>query len=96
MTFRTADALLLGIVERLEHETLGPETRQRLKAWFVQEVRHSAQFTSFLVVDSDGKLIVGSDDQKVPGNFSDREFFTYHRAHDDEKRFTSALRYGAA
>ena len=83
LTFRTADAVLIGVVERLEHEPLGPETRQRLKAWFVQEVRHSSQFATFSVVDSNGAMIVSSAVEKEPGNFSDREYLTYHRTHDD-------------
>jgi hypothetical protein len=52
LTFGTADAILIGVVDRLEHESIGPETGQRLKAWFIQEVRRSTQFMSFAVVDS--------------------------------------------
>jgi diguanylate cyclase (GGDEF)-like protein len=84
LTFRTADALLIGIVERLEHESPGPQSRERLRAWFIQEVHHSSQFVSFAVIDTDGAMIVGSAGEKEPGNFSDREFFMYHRTHDDE------------
>jgi diguanylate cyclase (GGDEF)-like protein/PAS domain S-box-containing protein len=83
LTFGTADAILIGVVDRLEQESLGPETRQRLRAWFIQEVRHSSQFLSFAVIDSDGAMIVGSAVEKEQGNFSDREHFIYHRTHDD-------------
>jgi len=83
LTFRTADAILIGVVDRLEHETIGPETRQRLREWFIQEVRHSSQFLNFSVIDSDGTMIVSSVDQKEPGQFTDREYFNYHRTHDD-------------
>ena len=34
LTFRTADAILIGVTERLGHEALDTEARRRLKAWF--------------------------------------------------------------
>ena len=89
LTFRTADAILIGVVERLEHETLDAEVRQRLKAWFAQELRQSSQFVGFAIIDSNGMMIVTSTG-KEPSNFSDREYFNYHRTHDDRD-----LRIGA-
>ncbi len=89
LTFRTADALLLGIVERLEHEPLDSEARRRLLAWFVQEVHLSPQFVGFTILDSDGMMIVSSTG-KEPRSFSDSDYFIYHRTHDDD-----ALRIGA-
>jgi diguanylate cyclase (GGDEF)-like protein len=83
LTFGTADAILIGVVDRLEHESIGPETGQRLKAWFIQEVRRSTQFMSFAVVDSQGAMIASTYGEKVPTQFSDREYFIYHRTHDD-------------
>jgi hypothetical protein len=83
LTFGTADAILIGVVDRLEQEPLAPQSRERLRAWLIQEVRHSSQFVSFAVIDSDGVMIVGSAVEKEPGNFSDREHFIYHRTHDD-------------
>jgi diguanylate cyclase (GGDEF)-like protein/PAS domain S-box-containing protein len=84
LTFRTADALLIGIVERLEHESLGPDARQRLRAWFVQEIKHSSQFVNFSVVDQDGAMIVSSTGDNL-GQFTDREYFTYHRSHEGDE-----------
>jgi diguanylate cyclase (GGDEF)-like protein/PAS domain S-box-containing protein len=89
LTFRTADAILIGAVERLEHENLDLKARQRLQAWFVQEVRLSSQFIGFSIIDSDGEMIVGSTG-KEPGQFPDCDYFIYHRTHDD-----GALRIGA-
>ncbi len=84
LIFRSSDAILTGIVERLEHDPLSSEARLRLKALFVDEVhRSSSQFISFAVVDSDGAMIVGSGEDKDQRSFSDREYFSYHRAHDD-------------
>ena len=84
LTFRTADAILIGLVERLEHEPLGPEERQRLKTWFLQEIRHSSQFISFGVIDRDGTMVVSTAGETEPGQFSDREYFNYHRTHEDD------------
>ena len=89
LTFRTADAILIAAVERLEHEPPGPEARARLRAWLVEEVRLSSQFLAFSIIDSDGTMIVSSTGREQ-GQFSDREYFTYHRTHDDD-----ALHIGA-
>ncbi len=89
LTFRTADAILIAAVERLEHEPDGPEVRARLRAWFVQEVHLSSQFLAFSIIDSNGTMIISSTG-KEQGQFSDREYFTYHRTHDDD-----ALHIGA-
>ncbi len=83
LTFRTADALLIGIVERLEHEPRGPEARRRLRAWFIQEIQQSSQFVNFSVVDADGAMIVSSTGDNL-GQFTDREYFAYHRTHDED------------
>ena len=84
LTFRTADALLIGAVERLEHDTMNAEGRARLKARFLQEIRHSSQFVSFSVIDSDGVMSVNSFNAPEDSQFSDREYFIYHRDHDDD------------
>ena len=84
LTFRTADAILIGVVERLAHETIDLQMRQQLKSWFLQEVRHSSQFVSFAVIDSEGALIVDSFAAKEPVNFVDRECFIFQRTHDED------------
>jgi diguanylate cyclase (GGDEF)-like protein/PAS domain S-box-containing protein len=85
LTFRTADAVLIGVVERLEHEPLDSAARQRLRAWFAQEVQYSSQFIGFAVIDADGAMTVNAQGETEPGQFSDREFFVYHRIHDDRE-----------
>ena len=84
LTFRTADAILIALVERLEHEDIDSEAVERLKAWFVQEVRHSSQFVNFTVVDDNGMMIASTFEAKGRNRFSDREYLTYHRTHDDD------------
>jgi diguanylate cyclase (GGDEF)-like protein len=89
LTFRTADAVLIGAVERLEREPMDGKARERLKAWFVREVKNSTQFAAFGVLDSNGTMIVKllGEDETAP--FADREYFIYHRTHQDD-----ALRIG--
>src|ERR1700677_301450 len=70
LTFRTADAILIGVVERLEHESFNAVTHERLKAWFADEVRHSSQFVSFAVVDNDGAMLVSTFGEAQSGQFS--------------------------
>jgi diguanylate cyclase (GGDEF)-like protein/PAS domain S-box-containing protein len=84
LTFRTADAILIGAVERLENERLDGDARERLKAWFAREVKNSAQFTAFGVLDERGTMVVNLLGEKAPTEFADREYFIYHRSHDDE------------
>ena len=85
LTFRTADAILLGVVERLEHEPLNAATRERLKAWFVKEVENSTQFVGFGIVDSTGVMIVNTFDVGEQAKYTDRDYFLYHSSHDDNK-----------
>jgi len=89
LTFRTADAVLIGVVERLERETLDAAGRERMKAWFKREVKNSAQFVAFGVLDDKGTMVVNLLGENAPSQFADREYFIYHRSHDDD-----ALRIG--
>ena len=85
LTVRTADALLIGTVERVEHDGLGPESQQRLKRWFLEEVKHSSEFVSFAIIDSNGAMVVNSFGRNSSANFADREHFIYHQTHADHE-----------
>ena len=84
LTFRTADAILIGAVERLENERLDSAARERLKAWFAREVKNSAQFIAFGVLDEHGTMVVDLLGENAPAQFADREYFLYHRSHNDD------------
>lgn len=84
LTFRNADALLIATVERLENEAeFDAPAQQRLRNWFIQEVTQSSQFVSFTVVGSDGRIIVNSTVANAKSDVSDRDYFAYHREHND-------------
>jgi diguanylate cyclase (GGDEF)-like protein/PAS domain S-box-containing protein len=85
LTFRTADAILLGAVERLEGETLDAGGRNRLKSWFGRQVQNSTQFVGFGIVNSSGAMVVNTFDMNEQASFSDRDYFIYHSSHDDNK-----------
>ncbi len=85
LTFRTADAILLGVVERVEHEPLNDDLRNRLKAWFVKEVENSTQFVAFGVLDEHGTILVNMLGEEPAGAFADRDYFLYHRSHNDDR-----------
>jgi diguanylate cyclase (GGDEF)-like protein len=90
LTFRVADALLIGAVERLEHDGTGLEARQRLKSWFEQEATRSTQFSGFAVIDSSGAMIASASGDSASTDVSDRAYFIYHQKHPDRE-----LRIGA-
>lgn len=90
LTFRTADALLLAVLHRIEHSPLDREDLQQIKNWLAEEVRRSSQFVSFTVIAADAQFLVGSIGEQNQANYADREFFVYHRDHADR-----ALRIGA-
>jgi diguanylate cyclase (GGDEF)-like protein len=85
LIFRSADAVLTGIVERLEHENLDAGKRERLREWFVKEMQISPHFISFSVVDGSGRFVISTNGEKEAPQVSEREYFSYHRDHDDKE-----------
>jgi diguanylate cyclase (GGDEF)-like protein len=85
LTFRSADTLLLGVVERAEHG--GTETsaaRETLTSWF-QQAAQIPQFQGFAVVDDRGMLIVSSLHKWSAADDSDRDYFRFHRDSTDRR-----------
>src|SRR3569832_1093622 len=58
LIFRSADAVLTGIAERLEHDRLDPPVRDRLRTWLTRQIVRSPQFISFAIVDANGTMVV--------------------------------------
>ena len=97
LTFRTADAILIGAVERLEREPMDPAARERMKAWFVREIQNSPEFIAFGVLNEKGTMVVSLLHDGNNSHFGDREYFSYHRTHDDNVlRISSPVRSEAA
>jgi diguanylate cyclase (GGDEF)-like protein/PAS domain S-box-containing protein len=94
LTFRTADAVLIGAVERLEQEGNSPGLHERLKAWLQRELSQSSQFVSFAIIDRQGNQLVNTVSETIPQQaVADREYFVEHRDRDDNKpHIGSAIR----
>jgi len=83
-TLKEADIVLVGILERLRHDGVGPATIERTHNILAIRVKELAQLNGIFVYDENGNWIVTSQDKlETKFNNSDREYFLYHRDHDD-------------
>ncbi|WP_024516151.1 EAL domain-containing protein [Bradyrhizobium sp. Tv2a-2] len=91
LTFRTADTLLTGVVERLEHGDLAQAGgRERVASWFQDEVARNPELRGFAVVDRQGALIANSQRNWQSVDDSDREYFRYHVSNPSQKPYIGA------
>ncbi|GAA4022590.1 sensor domain-containing diguanylate cyclase [Actimicrobium antarcticum] len=83
-TFRAADTVLLGLVERVERDGMAPAALPRLHHWLQQSVAQLKMLNGIFAYDQDGTWIVTSQDS-IPNNVNnaDREYFQYHKTHSD-------------
>ncbi|CCD93728.1 putative Histidine kinase [Bradyrhizobium sp. ORS 375] len=89
-TFRTADTLLVAAVSVLGYRVPDRDGRKRLKTWFIDELQRMPQLVSLVIMDETGTLLVSSAAEEGAANYADREFFIYHRDHDDRDMRLSA------
>jgi len=83
-TFKLADAVLFGLVERIEHDGTGPLELQRLHQFLKARVALSPQFSGIYFFDEKGRWLVDSESNELNHvNVSDREYFIFHRSHPD-------------
>jgi diguanylate cyclase (GGDEF)-like protein len=83
-TIKAADTALADIVERIETEGQGARALARVQQQMQWQVANLPQLVGLFVYNEHGRWIVNS--HAVPGdayNNSDREYFIYHRSHDD-------------
>ena len=79
-----ADSTLIGLVERLEVEGMGPAERARLYGLLSTQVADSPWLHGLFIYDEEGRWVVNSMAAKVQNlNNADREYFIYHRDHPD-------------
>lgn len=96
LTFRTADALLLATVFRLENSPFSGEERELSRALFVEQIEHSPQFAVFGIIDAGGTMVVSALELPPGANFSDREYFLHHQARADRALFIASPVQGRA
>ena len=87
LTFRTADALLLSTVFRLENRPFPTEERELSSAVFAEQIRQSPQLATMGVIDADGIMVASALELPPGANFSDREYFIHHQATADRAIF---------
>ncbi len=80
---RTADAVLIGLVERLEHDGRAPQQLERLRQLFAEQVATLPQLKGLSFIDESGISIINSLPVTQRISFADREYFQFHRTHSD-------------
>jgi PAS domain S-box-containing protein len=82
-TIMTADAVLVGLVERLEIDGTPPAALARLDRLLKARITGIPGLTDIIVLGEDGRWLATSMPDKG-GDFSDRDYFRHHR--DDRDR----------
>lgn len=85
-TMETADGALLALVDSVEAHGTGQPSLGTLQTMMARDVVAMPRLHLLLIVDSGGRVVV--DNMSASGrpdlNYRDREYFHYHRTHDNE------------
>jgi len=83
-TFRQADTTLVFLAERLLHDERKPASLRKLEAFLAQQTMELPQLHGLFVIDKDGKWLLNSRQYQAGNvNSRDREYYLYHRQHED-------------
>lgn len=82
-----ADSLLDGILERLETEGIAISGSQRMLSFLKRRVLANPQLHGIFIYAHDGTWLATSLDKSPRANNSDREYFQYHRTHEDPRLY---------
>ena len=84
-TLRSADSVLLGLVERLEADGMNAASLPRLKKLLQASVAELTSLNGIFVYDQEGRWIVHSQNgTPANANNADREYFIHHRLNLDQ------------
>ncbi|WP_218274282.1 MULTISPECIES: response regulator [unclassified Pseudomonas] len=83
-TFKEADLVLSGVVERVQRDGTTPSALERLHQLFISRCSELSQLDGLYLFDRNGELLTSS----LPGplrsyNNADREYFIFHQTHPD-------------
>ncbi|HVJ53395.1 MAG TPA: PAS domain S-box protein [Aliidongia sp.] len=96
-TLRTVDVTLLGVVERLEHDGMGPAQIDRLHRLMIDRIAQFPAIANFAIFDEHGDWVTTVvPNQSADRNNSDREYFRHHLDHDDRNLYIGAPIVGRA
>jgi signal transduction histidine kinase/CheY-like chemotaxis protein/HPt (histidine-containing phosphotransfer) domain-containing protein len=82
-TFRTIDVMVNGLVDRIEINGLSPPEVERLHLILERRVASVPMLNTLTIIDDKGNTITNSLQSGPLPDFSDREYFQYHRIHTD-------------
>lgn len=81
-TFKEADTVLVGLVERMEYSTTDQKALGRLHVLLVERVAELPQLHGLFIYGPDGAWIANSRPGKPAAlNNSEREYFKFHKTH---------------
>ncbi|HEV2677660.1 MAG TPA: ATP-binding protein [Aliidongia sp.] len=83
-TIRTTDAVLVGLVNRIETDGTGPAALDGLRKVIMSEVDLLPQLKALGALDEHGAAIVTSLPVPVAANYADRDYFIFHQTHTDD------------
>jgi diguanylate cyclase (GGDEF)-like protein len=90
-TFRSADTVLLGLVERIEQDGLAAPALPRLHRWLQKGASQLTMLNGIFVYDEHGAWIVTSQDTVLKNvNNADRTYFQFHKTNPDRGSHISA------
>jgi diguanylate cyclase (GGDEF)-like protein len=82
-TFKEADTVLVGLVERVENDGTEERALVRLHALLVRRVAELPQLHGLFIYDTNGAWVANSQAGAPASlNNAEREYFIYHRTHD--------------
>ncbi|KAB7771524.1 GGDEF domain-containing protein [Xanthomonas maliensis] len=85
-TFAIAEAVLSGLVDRIESQTPQAAAGPAMHAFLVREARRSDRIHGFFIYAADGHWVNSSLDSSTRlHNNGDRPYFIYHRSHPDRR-----------
>ncbi|WP_394791729.1 diguanylate cyclase [Rhodoferax sp.] len=83
-TIKSVDTALVGLVERVQHDGIAAPALERLHSLLVLRTAELPQLNGLFIYGEDGRVLVNAQPSIPPNtNNSDREYFIYHRSHDD-------------
>ena len=83
-TFKLADTVTFGIVERVEHDGTQASALQSLHQFLMNQVTQAQQFYGIYIFNEKGQWLTDSEPKPLNRfDVSDREYFIFHRTHPD-------------
>ncbi|MDQ0586416.1 diguanylate cyclase (GGDEF)-like protein [Variovorax paradoxus] len=83
-TIKKADTVLVGMVERVEHDGTGPDAVARLRSVLARRIAELPQLDGLHVYDEEGNWVANSRTTQPENlNNATREYFVFHRTHEE-------------